>query len=113
MQAVRGYFDGVFAGTYPKAIPVYKRGAIESSADAKYTAETGQKADRESPLWKTLRNIEASEKYPDLWDGFRNDLSAAGQTGVLKTMTNPNDPSLGSNALNRLGQGSTSVSISL
>ncbi len=104
MQAVRGYFDGVFAGTYPKAIPVDKRGAIESSADAKYTAETGQKADRESPLWKTLRNIEASEKYPDLWDGFRNDLSAAGQTGVLKTMTNPNDSSLGSNALNRPGQ---------
>jgi A nuclease family of the HNH/ENDO VII superfamily with conserved AHH len=107
MQAVRGYFDGVFAGTYPKAIPAEKRGAIESSADAKYTAETGQKADRESPLWKTLRNIEASEKYPDLWDGFRNDLSASEQTGVLKTMTNPNDPSLGSNALNRPSQGST------
>jgi Bacterial toxin 47 len=107
MQTVRGYFDGVFAGTYPKAIPAEKRGAIESSADAKYTAETGQKADRESPLWKTLRNIEASEKYPDLWDGFRNDLSASEQTGVLKTITNPNDPSLGSNALNRPTQGST------
>jgi A nuclease family of the HNH/ENDO VII superfamily with conserved AHH len=104
MQAVRGYFDGVFAGTYPKAIPAEKRGAIESSADAKYTAETGKKVDRDSPLWKTLRNIEASEKYPDLWDGFRNDLSASGQTGVMKTMTNPNDPSLGSNALNRPGQ---------
>jgi A nuclease family of the HNH/ENDO VII superfamily with conserved AHH len=107
MQTVRGYFDDVFAGTYSKAIPAEKRGAIESSADAKYTAETNLKADRESPLWKTLRNIEASEKYPDLWDGFRNDLSAAGQTGVLKTMTNPNDPSLGSNALNRPSQGST------
>jgi hypothetical protein len=104
MQAVRGYFDEVFAGTYSKAIPADKRTAIESSADAKYSNETNLKADRESPLWKTLRNIEASEKYPDLWDGFRNDLSAAGQTGVLKTMTNPNDPSLGSNALNRPSQ---------
>jgi hypothetical protein len=79
MQAVRGYFDEVFAGTYPKAIPADKRSAIELTADAKYAAETNLKADRESPLWKTLRNIEASEKYPDLWDGFRNDLSAAGQ----------------------------------
>jgi hypothetical protein len=42
MQAVRGYFDGVFAGTYPKAIPADKRAAIESDADAKYTANTGR-----------------------------------------------------------------------
>jgi hypothetical protein len=55
---------------------------------------------------------QASEKYPDLWDGFREDLSASEQTGVMKTITNPNDPSLGSNALNRLGQISTSVSTS-
>jgi hypothetical protein len=107
MQAVRGYFDEVFAETYPKAIPAEKRGAIELAADSKYTAETNMKADRESPLWKTLRNIEASEKYPDLWDGLRNDLSAAGQTGVMRTMTNPNDPALGSHALNRPSQGST------
>jgi hypothetical protein len=33
MQAVRGYFDGVFAGTYPKAIPEGKRGAIECNID--------------------------------------------------------------------------------
>jgi hypothetical protein len=37
MQAVRGYFDDVFAGTYPKAIPADKP-AIESAADAKCEA---------------------------------------------------------------------------
>jgi hypothetical protein len=56
----------VFAGTYLKAIPAEKQGARESSADAKYTAETHLRAYREGSLWKALRNIEASEKYPDL-----------------------------------------------
>jgi A nuclease family of the HNH/ENDO VII superfamily with conserved AHH len=106
MQAVRGYFDGVFAGNYSKSIPAETRSAIVAEADRRYTAETGKQADRDSPLWKTLRNVQASEKYPDLWNGFTEDLSQpqGRRTGTMKTMTNTNDPALGSNALNRQGQ---------
>jgi hypothetical protein len=75
MKVVRGYFDQVFEGNYSKAIPEAKRVAILKSADAKYTEETGKKPNREDMLWKTLRNVEASEKYPDLWNQFRDDLS--------------------------------------
>jgi hypothetical protein len=42
MKAVRGYFDDVFAGTYPKTIPERKRAAIEADADAKCTVEIGK-----------------------------------------------------------------------
>jgi A nuclease of the HNH/ENDO VII superfamily with conserved LHH len=89
MKAVRGYFDDVFAGTYPKTIPEGKSAGIEADADAKYTAETGKQVDRNSPLWKTLRNIEASEKYPDLWGGFNNDLSTAAQTAGVMGVPQP------------------------
>jgi hypothetical protein len=106
MQAVRGYFDSVFAGTYSKSIPAEKRSAIEAEADRKYTVETGKQADRESLLWKTLRNVQASEKYPNLWHRFVDDLNQpqGRRTGTMKTMTNTNNPALGSNALNRQGQ---------
>jgi hypothetical protein len=85
MQAVRGYFDQVFEGKYSKSIPADKQAEILKSADAKYTEETGKKPNREDLLWKTLRNVEASEKYPDLWTQFRDDLSQAPpqQMGIM------------------------------
>ncbi len=100
MQAVRGYFDQVFEGSYAKSIPADKRAEILKSADAKYTQETGKKPNRESSLWKTYRNAETSEKYPDLWNQFRDDLSNA-DDGVMPTVVGSKDPNLGSNALNR------------
>jgi hypothetical protein len=103
MQAVRGYFDQVFEGGYSKSIPADKRAAILKSADARYTEETGKKPNREDILWKTLRNVEASEKYPDLWTQFRDDLNSA-DNGVMQTVVGSKDPNLGSNALNRPDQ---------
>jgi hypothetical protein len=103
MKAVRGYFDQVFEGQYSKSIPADKRAAILKSADTKYTEETGKMPNREDALWKTLRNVEASEKFPDLWDQFRTDLSSA-DNGVMATVVGSKDPNLGSNALNRPDQ---------
>jgi hypothetical protein len=100
MKAVRGYFDQVFEGKYSKSIPADKQAAILKLADAKYTEETGKKPNREDLLWKTLRNVEASEKFPDLWNQFRDDLSQA-DNGVMPIMVGSKDPNLGSNALNR------------
>ncbi len=75
MQAVRGYFDQVFEGSYPKQLPPDRRLAIEAEADRQYKQETGQaKANRNSSLWKNYRNIETSERFPDLWGQFRSDL---------------------------------------
>ena len=88
MQVVRGYFDQVFEGSYSKRLPADKHGAIEAGADQKYTAETGQqKVDRNSPLWKTLRNVETSDRFPDLWEQFRNDLNNGGVTKTVKGQT--------------------------
>jgi Contact-dependent growth inhibition CdiA C-terminal domain len=101
MRAVRGYFDQVFEGQYSKSIPEKQRGAIIQIADAKYTQETGRQANREDPLWKTYRNVEASRKYPDLWHQFRDDISVSEGMSVHPTMTNANDPDLGSQALGR------------
>jgi hypothetical protein len=98
MQAVRGYFDQVFEGKYSKSIPADKQAAILESADAKYVQQSGKKVNREDMLWKTLRNVEASEKYPDLWTQFRQDLS---QGNVMPMVVGSKDPNLGSNALNR------------
>jgi hypothetical protein len=103
MKAVRGYFDQVFEGKYAKSIPADKRAAILKSADARYTEETGKKPNREDILWKTLRNVEASEKYPDLWTQFRDNLNSA-DNGVMQTVVGSKDPNLGSNALNRPDQ---------
>jgi hypothetical protein len=50
-------------------------------------------------LWKTLRNVELLKYDRTLWDTV--------QEAPAGIMTNPNDPALGSNALNRPGQGST------
>jgi hypothetical protein len=94
MQAVRGYFDQVFEGGYSKSIPADKRAAILKSADARYTEETGKKPNREDALWKTLRNVEASEKYPDLWTQFRDDLSKA-PSQPMEIMTGESLPPLG------------------
>jgi hypothetical protein len=89
MKAVRGYFDQVFEGKYSKSIPADKQAEILKSADAKYTEETGKKANREDLLWKTLRNVEASEKYPDLWNQFRDDLSKTqDDNDVKRTIVN-------------------------
>jgi hypothetical protein len=103
MQAVRGYFDQVFEGGYSKSIPADKRAAILKSADARYTEETGKKPNREDILWKTFRNVETSEKFPDLWTQFRDDLSSA-DNGVMATVVGSKDPNLGSTALNRPDQ---------
>jgi hypothetical protein len=100
MKAVRGYFDQVFEGGYSKSIPADKQAEILKSADAKYTEETGKQPNREDNLWKTYRNVEASEKFPDLWGQFRDDLSHLNDT-VMPTVVGSKDPNLGSNALNR------------
>jgi hypothetical protein len=86
MKMVRGYFDQVFEGKYSKSISADKKAVIIQSADAKYTEETGKKPNREDILWKTYRNVEATEKFPDLWDQFRDDLSKAPsqQMGIVK-----------------------------
>jgi hypothetical protein len=90
MQTVRGYFDRVFEGNYAKGIPEGKKAAIVSETDERYTEETGQPPNREALLWKTLRNIETSERFPDLWDQFTADLSGY---GISKTVVSePRDP---------------------
>jgi hypothetical protein len=90
MQTVRGYFDRVFEGNYAKGIPEGKKAAIVSETDERYTEETGQPPNREALLWKTLRNIETSERFPDLWNQFRDDLNAG---GISKTViSEPRDP---------------------
>ena len=105
MQQVRGYFDQVFEGQYSKSIPADKRGEILRSADVQYRQETGKmQVDHSSLLWKTYRNIQTSEKFPDLWNQFRDDLSKAERMSVHPTMVNPKDANLGSNALNRPSQ---------
>jgi hypothetical protein len=101
MQAVRGYFDQVFEGSYAKSIPEQQRALLVQIADTKYTQETGRSANREDPLWKTYRNVEASRRYPDLWHQFRDDISASEGMSIHPTMTNSNDPDLGSQALGR------------
>jgi hypothetical protein len=103
MQAVRGYFDQVFEGGYSKSISADKRAAILKSADARYTEETGKKPNREDILWKTFRNVEASEKFPDLWDQFRTDLSKA-PLQPMGIMTGESLPPLGG-----FGEGASTV----
>jgi A nuclease family of the HNH/ENDO VII superfamily with conserved AHH len=104
MQQVRGYFDQVFEGKYSKLIPAENQVKILQSADAQYRKETGKaQVDRNSLLWKTYRNIQATEKFPDLWDQLRTDLSHA-EAGIRPTVVGSKDPNLGSNALNRPSQ---------
>ena len=75
------------------------------AADAQYVQETGKaQVDCKRLLWKTYRNIGATEEFPDLWKQFRNDLSHA-ETGIMPTVVDSKDPNLGSNAINRPGQG--------
>jgi hypothetical protein len=92
MQTVRGYFDQVFEGSYAKGIPEGKKAAIVSETDDRYTEETGQPPNREVLLWKTLRNIVTTDRFPDLWDQFRDDLSAGGiSKTVVEQPQNPKD----------------------
>jgi hypothetical protein len=78
---------------------------VESHANAAYLNETGSKeVDRNSQLWKTLRNVELLKYDRTLWETV--------QESPVGMMTNPNDPSLWSNALNRQEQNSTNVSTS-
>ncbi|MGB8699066.1 MAG: hypothetical protein WCD18_06595 [Thermosynechococcaceae cyanobacterium] len=96
MQAVRGYFDQVFEGHYAKGIPEGKRASIMAYADARYTQGTGKEPNREDLLWKTLRNIEASERFPDLWFQFRADLNGGVNSGgAMKTVKGEPLPPLG------------------
>ena len=44
-----------------------------------------------------LLEIRATEKFPDLWNQFTDDLSGS-EPGPIQTVFRNNDPSLGSNA---------------
>lgn len=66
----------------------------------RYTKKTEKKPSRDDILWKTYRNVEASERFPDLWSQFRTDLYNA-ENGVMPMVVGSKDPNLGSNALNR------------
>ena len=101
MERVRGYFDQVFEDKYSKSIPAKKRTELIERADALYTQETGKSPNHSDPLWKNYRNVEASRGYTDLWDQFRNDISAAEGMSVHPTMTNVNNPDLGPRSLGR------------
>jgi hypothetical protein len=100
LAQIRGNFDAVVAGGYEKKLEPKVIKYAEAQANAAYVKETGSKeVDRNSPLWKTLRNVELLKYDRTLWNTV--------QEAPAGMMTNPNDPSLGSNALNRPGQGST------
>jgi hypothetical protein len=106
LTQTRGNFDTVVTGGYAKQLEPKVVKYAETQANAAYLKETGNKAvDRNSPLWKTLRNVELLKYDRTLWDTVQE---APAGTGVVKTMTDQsNNPDLGSNALNRPGQGST------
>jgi hypothetical protein len=100
LAQIRGNFDTVVAGGYAKQLEPKVVKYAETQANAAYLKETGNKeVDRNSPLWKTLRNVELLKYDRTLWNTV--------QEAPAGIMTNPNDPALGSNALNRPGQGST------
>jgi A nuclease family of the HNH/ENDO VII superfamily with conserved AHH len=106
LAQIRGNFDTVVAGGYAKQLEPKVIKYAETQANAAYLKETGNKEiDRNSPLWKTLRNVELLKYDRTLWNTVQE---APAGTGVVKTMTDQsNNPDLGSNALNRPGQGST------
>jgi A nuclease family of the HNH/ENDO VII superfamily with conserved AHH len=103
LAQIRSNFDTVVAGGYAKQLEPKLVKYIETQANAAYLRETGNKeVDRNSPLWKTLRNVELLKYDRTLWDTVQE---APAQTGVMKTMTDQsNNPDLGSNALNRPSQ---------
>jgi hypothetical protein len=103
---IRTNFDAVAEGRYEKKLEPKVMRYVETQADAAYRKETGSKeADRNSPLWKTMRNVELLKYDRTLWNTVQE--PAAG-TDVSKTMTDQsNNPDLGSNSLNRRGQEQT------
>jgi hypothetical protein len=100
---IRTNFDAVAEGRYEKKLEPKVMRYVETQADAAYRKETNSKeADRNSTLWKTLRNVELLKYDRTLWNTVQE--PAAG-TDVSKTMTDQsNNPDLGANALNRHGQ---------
>jgi A nuclease family of the HNH/ENDO VII superfamily with conserved AHH len=100
LAQIRTNFDAVAEGRYEKKLEPKVMKYVETQADAAYRRETGSKeADRNSTLWKTMRNVELLKYDRTLWNTV--------QEAPVGMMTNPNDPALGSNALNRPGQGQT------
>jgi hypothetical protein len=106
LAQIRTNFDAVAAGRYEKKLEPKVMKYVETQADAAYRKETNSKeADRNSTLWKTLRNVELLKYDRTLWNTVQE---APTGTDVSKTMTDQsNNPDLGSNALNRRGQGQT------
>jgi A nuclease family of the HNH/ENDO VII superfamily with conserved AHH len=101
---IRTNFDAVAEGRYEKKLEPKVMRYVETQADAAYRREIGSKeADRNSTLWKTLRNVELLKYDRTLWNTVQE---APVGTDVSKTMTDQsNNPDLGANALNRQGQG--------
>jgi hypothetical protein len=59
LARIRTNFDAVAAGRYEKKLEPKVMRYVETQADAAYRKETNSKeADRNSTLWKTLRNVE-------------------------------------------------------
>jgi hypothetical protein len=87
---VRSHFDAAFAGEYgmlnPKVAII-----VSSKADELYRRETGAKvADREDPLWKSLRNIELIKYDRNIWGTVLTDPPPG---EVMKTVVEqPRDP---------------------
>jgi A nuclease family of the HNH/ENDO VII superfamily with conserved AHH len=97
LAQIRTNFDAVAEGRYEKKLEPKVMRYVETQADAAYRKETNSKeANRNSILWKTLRNVELLKYDRTLWNTV--------QEAPVGMMTNPNDPALGSNALNRPGQ---------
>jgi hypothetical protein len=103
LTQIRTNFDAVAAGRYEKKLEPKVMRYAETQADAAYRKETNSKeADRNSTLWKTLRNVELLKYDRTLWNTVQE---APMGTDVSKTMTDQsNNPDLGANALNRPGQ---------
>jgi A nuclease family of the HNH/ENDO VII superfamily with conserved AHH len=106
LAQIRTNFDAVAEGRYEKKLEPKVMKYVETQADAAYRKETGSKeADRNSPLWKTMRNVELLKYDRTLWNTVQEPTAG---TDVSKTMTDQsNNPDLGSNALNRPGQSPT------
>jgi hypothetical protein len=106
LTQIRTNFDAVAEGRYEKKLEPKVMKYVETQADAAYRKETGTKeVDRNSQVWKTMRNVELLKYDRTLWNTVQE--PAAG-TDVSKTMTDQsNNPDLGSNSLNRPGQEQT------
>jgi hypothetical protein len=69
LAQIRGNFDAVMAGGYEKKLEPKVIKYAETQANAAYVKETGSKeVDRNSPLWKTMRNVELLKYDRTLWN---------------------------------------------